>query len=311
MARISGPAGSSAGSTDGPSRRRPGLAAALVVAVLLAGAGFAAAAAPRPPAGSLDTPPFVAAGDYLPGRGAEVYLPRAAGTATVVVLVPGGAWRRSNRKGLTPLARSLAADGLVAVNASYRASSQGGRFPGMVADVVCAIDYAVYRARRAGIAPSRVVVLGHSAGAHLAALAALAPDRFRDGCPYPPARADTLVGLAGAYDVAKLPALAGALFGVPPAKAPARWRAGNPLTWVSASDTGRRPDLRVLLVHGTADTVVPPAQTTGFAAALEGAGIPVDVRLLAGLSHGQVCAVGVLAAPLLAWLQAGQPEPVT
>jgi fermentation-respiration switch protein FrsA (DUF1100 family) len=96
-----------------------------------------------------------------------------------------------------------------------------------------------------------------------------------------------------------------ALFGVPPSKAPARWRAGNPLTWVSARDAGRRPDLRVLLVHGTADTVVPPAQTTEFAAALEGAGMPVDVRLLDGLGHGRVYEVDVLEAPLLEWLQAG------
>ena len=276
--------------------------AALVVAALLVGGVVATAAAPWSPAGGPDAAPTVVAGDYLPGRGAEVYLPRGVRTAPVVVLVPGGAWRRATRKGLAPLARSLATSGLVAVNASYRASAQGGRFPGMVADVVCAVDYAVDSARRAGIEPGRVVVLGHSAGAHLAALAALAPDRFRAGCPYPPARADALVGLAGPYDVTRTPELAEALFGATPATAPGRWRAGNPLAWVRTEHAGRRPDLRVLLVHGTADTVVPPSQTTRFAAALAGAGIPVSVRMLDGLGHGDVYAAGVLTTPLLEWL---------
>jgi acetyl esterase/lipase len=274
----------------------------LLVAALLAGGVVAVAVAPWPSGGGRDAPPFVTAGEYLPGRPADVHLPRAVVTAPVVVLVPGGAWRRAYRAGLTPLAQSLAASGLVAVNVGYRASSQGGRFPGMVADVVCAVDFAVDRARRAGIAPGRVVVVGHSAGAHLAALAALAPDRFRAGCPYPPARADGLVGLAGVYDVARLPALAVALFGVPPSKDPARWREGNPLTWVTAGSGGRRPDLRVMLVHGTADTVVPSAQTTDFAAALRDAGVPVTVSLPAGLGHGAVHDVDVVAAPLLEWL---------
>jgi acetyl esterase/lipase len=270
---------------------------------------LADAAAPWPANGGRDAAPFVARGEYLPGRPADVFLPRRAVTAPVVVLVPGGAWRRAYRKGMTPLARSLAASGVVAVNVSYRASSQGGRFPQMVADVVCAVDYAVDRARRAGIAPGHVVVLGHSAGAHLAALAALAPDRFRAGCPYPHARADRLVGLAGAYDVAELPGLAIALFGAPPAKAPARWREGNPLTWVAAKDTGRRPDLRVMLVHSTDDTVVPAALTTEFAAALRNAGIPVEVDLRDGLGHGAVHDVDVVVPPLLAWLEAGaQPD---
>jgi acetyl esterase/lipase len=284
-------------------RRRTALVAAGATAALVAGVLFAVTAAPWPADGGRAAAPLATAGEYLPGRSADVYLPRTVATAPVVVLVPGGAWRKAFRKGLTPLARSLAASGLVAVNAGYRASAEGGRFPGMVADVVCAVDYAVDRARRAGIAPGRVVLVGHSAGAHLAALAALAPDRFRGRCPYPPARADALVGLAGAYDVVRVPTLAVALFGVPPAQDPAQWRRGNPLTWAAADTGGRRPDLRVLLVHGTADAVVAAEQTTGFAAALRDAGIPVTVSLPVGLGHGEVHDVDVVQAPMLEWLE--------
>jgi acetyl esterase/lipase len=240
--------------------------------------------------------------EYLPGRAADVYLPRAARSAPVVVLVPGGGWRTAERAGLAPLARALAAGGVVAVNITYRAADDGGRFPQMAGDVVCAVDFAVDRARRSGVVPGPVVVAGHSAGAHLAALAALAPDRFRAGCPYPAARAQGLTGLAGVYDVTGLPGVAEPLFGVPLSEDPARWRDGNPLTLAGAAG-GTPAGLRALLVHGTGDTVVPPSSTTGFAAVLEDAGVPVTVRLPAGLDHGEVYAADVAAAPLLTWIR--------
>jgi alpha-beta hydrolase superfamily lysophospholipase len=59
-----------------------------------------------------------------------------------------------------------------------------------VADIVCAVDFATDRAARAGIRVGPVVILGHSSGAHLAALAALATAHFRGACPYAPARID-------------------------------------------------------------------------------------------------------------------------
>jgi hypothetical protein len=50
-----------------------------------------------------------------------------------------------------PLVETLAAPGMVVVNATYRAVKSGVRFPVPVADVVCAIDFAADRARQAGI----------------------------------------------------------------------------------------------------------------------------------------------------------------
>jgi acetyl esterase/lipase len=269
--------------------------AALVLA-LAGGALLAARRSPPPPEPASVTAP----GEYLPGRAARVDLPPAGTTtAPVVVLVPGGAWRTADPTGLLPLARSLAASRALAVTVTYRAASDGGRFPQMAADVVCAVGYAVDRARRAGITPGRVVLLGHSAGAHLAALAALAPDRLRAGCPFPPARADAFVGLAGAYDVAGLDDVAVSLFGVARGDDPALWRAGDPLTWVSPERAG---GLDVLLVHGTADTAVPPSATTAFGAALRDAGARVTVDLRPGLGHGDVYRADVLTAALLRWL---------
>jgi acetyl esterase/lipase len=283
------------------SRRRRGarLAAALLSIALAATAGGCARDDDGRGTPVAEGPFRVAGEDYLPGLHADLHLPEGVSVAPVVVLVPGGAWRTADPEGFLPLARWLAGSGIVAVTTTHRAAAAGGRFPEPVAQILCSIDFAVRRALEAGITPSAVVVLGHSSGGHLAALAALAGDRFRAPCPYPPARVDGFVGLAGAYDVARLPDVAEPLFGSTPATEPATWRDGNPLTWVRREG---QPRLRVLLAHGTADADLPPSFTTQFAHALRGAGHEVTVSMVEGADHHAIYAAQVVGPPIVAWL---------
>lgn len=236
---------------------------------------------------------------YLPGLAADVYLPPATTAAPVVVLVPGGGWRSADRDGLSPLADALAGQGLVAVNITYRAADRGVRFPVPAQDVTCAVAFAADRARRAGITPRRVVVLGHSAGAHLAALAALAPERFRDGCPYPSAAPDALIGLAGPYNVRRLADVAIDLFGVNEATDPALWRAGNPVEFATA-----RPAVPVLLAHGSHDDTLSQWFTTNFAQALQDGGHRVTLRIVEGATHSTIYSADVIAATVVEWIKA-------
>ena len=253
---------------------------------------------PPPPA----TTPMTSTEDYLPGLGADLYLPAAATQRPpVVVLVPGGGWTSADRRGLAPLAGALAERGAVAVNVTYRVGP-GFPFPVPAADVVCAIDYAADRARRAGFALGPVVVLGHSAGAQLGALAALAPDHFRRGCPYPPSEVTGLIGLSGPYDISKIQEFASPLFGVSPVQDPAAWRDGNPMSWL-AVPAGRRA-LPVLLAHGSADAVVPSTFSQNFAQALRSAGHPVQLELVPGVDHSSIYTPEVISSTVVAWLRA-------
>lgn len=237
--------------------------------------------------------------NYLPGVAADLYRPAPTAARTpVVVLIPGGAWLTADRRGLAPLAETLSGAGMFVVNATYRAATAGVRFPVPVSDIVCAVDFAADRARRAGFSPGPVIVLGHSSGAHLASLAALAGAHFRKGCPYPPVRVDGFVGLAGPYNVLLLQDVAYPLFGTRAADAPDTWREGNPTTWV-----GERPDLAVMLAHGTADDLSPTFTRT-FAEALEAAGHKVDLRLMSGVDHQDIYQPKVIAGPLIAWITA-------
>lgn len=254
--------------------------------------------------------PTVAAGvhlsgtqNYLPARAADVYLPSGRTAAPVVVLVPGGAWQTADRSGLSGLSEYLATAGLVVVNTTHRAAADGGTFPGPVQDVTCSVNFAVQRAREAGLAVTSVVLLGHSSGAHLAALAALAPERFQGKCPYPRASIDALVGMAGSYDVERLDFLAESFFGTAREDAPQAWTEGNPLTW--ARRAGGRQGLRVLLLHGSDDTDLPTDFTTDFATALRAGGHPVRVEIVPGATHQSIYLPPVSGARVVSWLRRG------
>jgi acetyl esterase/lipase len=282
--------------TNGSWGRRTMIAVLFLVAVAAVLAMVARQGADR---GGEATP--TATREYLPGRTADVYLPGGVASAPVVVLVPGGSWQTADRDGLGPLAESLAAAGIVAVNAGHRAVSDGGRFPQPVADVVCSVAFAAEQARQAGVEPQSVIVVGHSSGGHLAALAALAGSRFGGDCPYPQVRIDGLAGLAGAYDVNRLPELAEPLFGRSRTEAPGAWREGNPLSWVG--ERVRPPALRILLAHGTVDAQLPQSFTTGFATALRRAGHPVLVELVPGADHHDIYSADVITPILLSWIR--------
>ena len=237
--------------------------------------------------------------DIRAGLHAHLYLPDPAPpTAPLVVLVPGGGWTSADPAGLVPLAERLAASGVAAATTTYRVGSDASRFPVPVSDVACAVDGAAATARAAGVTPSRVVLLGHSAGAQLAAVAALTGTRFRTDCAWPATRVDALIGLAGPYDIAQFGAVARPLLGTSPTADPAHWREANPLTWVA-----QRPELPALLAFGTADALVPPAFTNNFADALRRAGHQVHVLAVDGATHASIYEADVIAAPVLDWVR--------
>lgn len=240
--------------------------------------------------------------DYLPGLGADLFVPDQAHSAPLVVLVPGGGWENADRSGLRPLADRLASNGIVAVTATYRAASDHVRFPVPVADIECAVDYAAARARRAGITPSRVLLLGHSAGAHLAMLAALTGTRFQQSCPYPTVQVAGVIGLAGPYDILTFQSLARSLFDASAAEDPTAWRDGNPVTWVK-----QRPQLPVLLAHGADDDTVSSTATTSFATLLRAAGHPVQLEIVAGADHASIYRPNVIADRILTWIRTLSP----
>lgn len=268
-------------------------AVGLAATALLTGCGTGGSnpstdADPTPSAGAPTTP---GPGEYLPGLPASVDLPTGDPTA-VVVLVPGGGWSSADPTGLAPLAVHLTDNGLAVVTITYGTSGTDAYYPRPADDVACAVAYATEQ-----VPDVPVVLLGHSAGAHLVALVGLAPERDDATCPYPARAADAVVGLAGPYDVTQTGGLAENLFGVPESEDPELWRDGNPLTW-----TAERPEVPFLLVHGEDDRDVPMSFTDSFATALTEGGHDVTVEKLPDVTHMSVFTPEVVGDLLVAWI---------
>jgi acetyl esterase/lipase len=102
---------------------------------------------------------------------AIVYRPLRAGHYPVIVQIYGGAWQRGAPNDFAEFARFFAARGYVVFAIDYRHAPQF-HFPAQLADIKTALAWVRRNAPRYGADTSRLALLGRSAGAHLALLAA-------------------------------------------------------------------------------------------------------------------------------------------
>jgi acetyl esterase/lipase len=217
----------------------------------------------------------------------DVYVPvDGAGAAPVVVFFYGGGWRDGARGDYAFVASSLTRAGFVVVIPDYRLYPEVV-FPDFVADAAAAVAWSLDNASLYGGDPGEIHVMGHSAGAHLAAL--LATDgRYLGEHGRSPTDLAGLIGLSGPYDF--LPIESGYLLEVFPESLRER---SQPINYVS-------PDVpRTLLIHGGDDSTVEPGNSRRFAEALRGQGVDVTLDIYPGIGHGRV--VVALAPPLDFW----------
>ena len=254
-----------------------------------------------PRASTLAAVPDEMAAEYLPGLSAHLRFPTADEPAPLIVLVPGGGWSSADPTGLIPLARLLTDAGSTTSLITYSTTNDGSTFPEAVDDVACAVRWSARQAQSHGHAPTRVILLGHSAGGHLAALVAYSGEEFGRDCPDPPVDIDGLIGLAGVYDTEPFRSFMSPWMGIDPTEQPETWQRADPLAWLRTgvqAPTG----LRALLLHGDEDVSVPLTQTTALQEALDTAGIQVDSTVLPGLDHLEIFEASHAGPPILSWM---------
>ena len=197
-----------------------------------------------------------------------LWIPREAvdgGSAPLIILIHGGCWLNAyDIQHSLPLASALAAAGYAVWSVEYRRTGDaGGGWPGSFEDVAQAVQY-TRSLDNFPVDLERTVIVGHSAGGHLALLA---------GAEYP--HVNAVIGLAAITDVvaysrgnnscqkATLDFLGGDY-----ESRPAAYRQANPADQALHANN--------ILLHGGADSIVPPQQ-----AELPGAA----TRLLEGAGH--------------------------
>lgn len=204
----------------------------------------------------------------------DVYRPRPATTgAPVVVFFYGGTWRDGSRSYYRFVGEALSRHGVLVVIPDYR-KSPAHIFPTFMEDAAEAAAWARSHAAEFGGDPSRVHLMGHSAGAHMAAL--LATDaRYLKHHGLEPRDFASVIGMSGPYDF--LPStepLVKKAFGQP-----ADWSLTQPLHFVD----GDEPPF--LLLHGGSDYRVKPVHSRRLAARLRAAGAPVTMRIIRNTGH--------------------------
>ncbi|MCC8539157.1 alpha/beta hydrolase [Xanthomonas axonopodis pv. poinsettiicola] len=212
--------------------------------------------------------------DTAHGLALDVYQPQGAVDAPVVVFFYGGTWKRGSRANYRWVGRALARQGVVAMVADYRKYPQVG-LQGFMADAASATAWGYRHAQAYGGDPKRLAVMGHSAGAHIAAL--LGTDaRWLHAQDLEPRQLCGVVGLAGPYDFLPMtdPELV-EIFG----DAPAAQRQSQPVEYVG----GDEPPM--LLLHGDADRVVELENSSTLQKALHRKGSVAALKVYPGMGH--------------------------
>jgi acetyl esterase/lipase len=194
----------------------------------------------------------------------------------VIVFFYGGSWKNGERGNYRFIGQSFAAEGFTVVVPDYRLYPEV-RFPDFIQDGAAAIAWVADNLDRPTGGNSRIVLIGHSAGAHIAALLALDEHYLtRDGVS--PDVIQGVVGLAGPY-----------------AFDPLRYRSTKPIFENAEDPDTARPVTFVragapptLLLHGLEDRTVWPLNSEDLAARLAEAGNQVSYLPLEGTGHVEI-----------------------
>ena len=214
-----------------------------------------------------------------PSLSLDIYRPLAmSAPAPVALFFYGGSWRYGSRGDYAFVGRTLAARGILTVVADYRKYPQV-RFPDFEVDAAKAARWTLDHASDFGGDPGRVFIVGHSAGAQIAAL--LATDaHYLAAEGLKPSDFAGVIGIAGPYDF--LPLTDPKLIEVFGDKS--HWPASQPINFVD----GDEPPF--LLLQGDGDRVVNPRNSQAMAAKLREAGIGVTYKRYPGIGHFRILA---------------------
>jgi acetyl esterase len=216
-------------------------------------------------------------GNTVPLR-LDVYQPAttSGGRRAAVVLIHGGGWQGGDKTNLVQQGRALAALGYVAISVEYRLAPQYV-YPAAVDDVQAAVKWLrdPVQLRKYKVDPTRIGVLGVSAGGNLASLlGTLGRGSLSKG-----SRVAVVVSWSGIYKFEGSRDGDSVYLGCAASACQLEAAAASPQMSVDATDAP------TLLVHAADDWIVPLSQAQQMAATLSAAGVPNELVVVPGIDH--------------------------
>jgi acetyl esterase/lipase len=219
----------------------------------------------------------------------DVYLPPAVGEPTPVIInIHGGGWNHGAKEeqgGFAPYFKA----GFAVANIEYRLTSQATA-PAAIEDTRCALIYLIKNAKELHLDPNKIIIMGGSAGGHLALMGGLLQNNhlFDSNCSgvenVKVAAIIDKYGIADVNDWAYGPYIK--------SKSATNWlgakkndqefiKSVSPIHWV------KKTSPPVFIVHGDADPTVPYQESVALHAALVAAGVKTEFITIPGGLHGK------------------------
>jgi acetyl esterase/lipase len=216
-----------------------------------------------------------------PHQRLDLYRPAAAaidsdvaGSKRLVVFIYGGDWSSGSKDGYYFVADALTAAGYTVAIPDYAKYPQAV-FPDFVGDIGLAVSWLAGAGGQFEHA-DEIILMGHSAGAHTAALLITDP-RYLGAHQFPLQRIDAFIGLAGPYAYLPQTERYRKIFGNLD-----DFQQMQPLHFLS----GNEPPM--LLLHGEDDSTVLPLHTRRFAEKANSLGLDATSHFYPGRGHASL-----------------------
>jgi acetyl esterase/lipase len=235
------------------------------------------------------------ASDTLRKHLLDIYLPAGnQSNLPLIIWVHGGAWRLNDKYAdMSYMKKTIAGilqKGYALASIDYRHSTSAV-FPAQIKDCMQAIQFLHNNASQYKLDRSKFVLMGFSAGAHLASLLALSLNNnvseFYPGSK-PAFAIKAVLDFYGPSDLLMFYSNAhpgpddsniGILLGASPLLRPDIARKASPVTYVDKNDPP------FLIVHGELDDAVPPTQSHLLKSWLDVAGVKNEILVVKGAPH--------------------------
>ena len=213
----------------------------------------------------------------------DLYLPanRSLDTTKVIILIHGGAWAEGDKTDFDSFVPELKQrlPGYAIFNLNYRLYANGvNRFPAQEEDIKAAVNF-IFSKRNEYYISDKFVLLGASAGAHLALL-----QGNKYNTPLKPKAIVSFFGpaeLVSLYNTSQLAALGlPQITGGTPDTAPEIYASSSPANYITANSPP------TILLQGGLDPLVPPAQSELLKNLLQTAGVTNEYVFYPLEGHG-------------------------
>ena len=207
----------------------------------------------------------------------DLLVPSVNKKLPAVIFVTGGGFISANRARMPQLRLKLAEENFVVASINYRTVPLS-TFPAPIEDLKSAIRFLKANAEKFNIDAEKIFVIGDSAGGYLTAFAAVTNGEkifnVGDNLNFS-SEIVAAVDLYGVNDITRVsdfPQMLQSLNGV-------KVEQTNPINYITKNSAP------MLLMHGTADNIVPAEHTEELFQALKNAGVEAERYLIEGANH--------------------------